>query len=95
MKAKTQGNQKSAAPVTANNKGAASAKKSSGEDSTKAKSGTDEKQKVSEDEIRTVAYLKYLDEGSPVGRHKHHWLEAESQLSQGPTVRTLAEKKDA
>ncbi len=32
------------------------------------------------EEIETVAYLKYLAEGSQDGGHLRHWLEAERQL---------------
>lgn len=34
----------------------------------------------SPDEVARRAYFTYLNEGSPLGRHVQHWLDAEAQL---------------
>ena len=35
---------------------------------------------LTETEVATRAYLIYLEEGRPDGRHLDHWLKAESEL---------------
>lgn len=47
------------------------------------KSQGNRKRRPSREQIRTVAYLKYLDEGRVEGRDIDHWLEAERLLTQG------------
>ncbi len=34
----------------------------------------------SPDEVARRAYFTYVNEGSPMGRHVQHWLDAEAQL---------------
>ena len=34
----------------------------------------------SPDEVARKAYFTYVNEGSPLGRHVQHWLDAEAQL---------------
>jgi hypothetical protein len=34
----------------------------------------------STDEVARRAYFAYVNEGSPLGRHVQHWLDAEAQL---------------
>jgi len=34
----------------------------------------------SPDEVSRRAYFTYVNEGSPLGRHVQHWLDAEAQL---------------
>jgi len=34
----------------------------------------------STDEVARRAYSAYVNEGSPLGRHVQHWLDAEAQL---------------
>ncbi len=36
----------------------------------------------SHEDIKVVAYLKYLDDGCKDGDHLKHWLEAERQLKE-------------
>ena len=40
-----------------------------------------------EDEIATVAYYLWLDEGAPIGSDQEHWFRAEAILRNGPAQR--------
>lgn len=36
---------------------------------------------ITQQQIQDLAYLLYVQEGCPEGRHVQHWLEAESRLN--------------
>lgn len=53
------------------------------------------KPKVTEDEIREAAYLKWVEDGAPEGQDQAYWYKAEEELGAKPAKKAPARKPAA